>query len=649
MLKAAVDSGSEINVGLGKDRVSITPVTNQVHALLAFRENYKDALDRQVTESALKLKKVEGAVEATEAFVARVSHEMRNPLNGLIGNIQLLLSMSLSDEQWECTIDLESSAHYLLTIVQDILDYAKVKTNQQVKRHDVPFDLLDVVESAVTIHKGSAFLKGIRLGSHVPSSFSTQPRKLVGDPTRISQILNNLLSNAIKFTKEGHVVVTVEDLTPPEERDAFAHLTFSVSDTGVGISEENQRKLFTPFFQADPSGDTPLGTGLGLAIAKKFVEMLGGALGVTSVPGQGSSFHFTLRLPVDPSQDSRHPRFQPSCDVGDTRFLVVDDNNVLGSMTASALSGQGVASVLHVPTVPAAIGILSEWLSVPVLAASPSDAPAPFGVIVSESLAPSLLVFAASLPSVGTGIPVLVQAASKSALTALNPPPFVRLVYLPMPLRMRQLASTLGTAVCPCSDGAPPQPRRRAFGTTSKPDLPTTSSGPSEPTRRALVVDDSPINQKLLRRMLEGHGFEVTVLSDGELCVAHCLESRDSVDVILMDVSMPVMGGIEATTIIRALEQGQECNLSPWPRLKKFLTTSQDRIVPDLSAFPPIPILAITGFATMEDQQICLDAGMSGCISKPINKANLLSELDRVLTPSSSVPEPPPPSTTATE
>merc|ERR1712065_89962 len=137
----------------------------------------------------------------------------------------------------------------------------------------------------------------------------------------------------------------------------------------------------------------------------------------------------------------------------------------------------------------------------------------------------------------------------------------------------------------------------------------------------------------------------------GELCVVHFLESRNSIDVILMDLSMPVMGGIEAATIIRALERGQEYDLSQWPRLEKFLaTTSRDRVVPThLSTNPPIPILAITGFATMEDQQICLDAGMSGCISKPINKANPLSELDRVLTPSSSVPEPPPPSTTATE
>jgi len=637
MLKAAVDSGSEINVGLGKDRVSITPVTNQVHALLAFRENYKDALDRQVTESALKLKKVEGAVEATEAFVARVSHEMRNPLNGLIGNIQLLLSMSLSDEQWECTIDLESSAHYLLTIVQDILDYAKVKTNQQVKRHDVPFDLLDVVESAVNIHKGSAFLKGIRLGSHIPSSFSTQPRKLVGDPTRISQILNNLLSNAIKFTKEGHVVVTVEDLTPPEERDAFAHLTFSVSDTGVGISEENQRKLFTPFFQADPSGDTPLGTGLGLAIAKKFVEMLGGgALNLTSALGEGSTFSFTLRLPVVTADDPRLIVLH-SCNLETARLLVVDDNETMGLMTTALLHDQGIHSTALTPNIHDAIGVLAEWRDAtpPVLTC---DDVAPIGVIVAESLAPSLLT---SLPPWSWkdwgGLPVFVSSGSKSVLLTLHSPPCIHLEVLPTPLRLRHMASTLASAMCrSCGKGQPLSSSCNKRPTSKSPSSELEDEeGDEKPHFHALVVDDSPINQKLLRRMLEGHGFEVTVLSDGELCVAHCLESRDSVDVILMDVSMPVMGGIEATTIIRALEQGQECNLSPWPRLKKFLTTSQDRIVPDLSAFPPIPILAITGFATMEDQQICLDAGMSGCISKPINKANLFSELDRVLHPDS--------------
>lgn len=575
-----------LNGELFAAEMTYTPVELEGEAITLLE--VRDLTERRQSEQALVVAKetAENAARAKSQFLATVSHEVRTPMNGIIGMTGLLLESELDEQQRQYAHAIKTSSDSLLTIINDILDFSKVEAGK-LTLEPLPFDLVGTLEEACDIMAPAADEKRLALALHVGRGV---PTRLVGDGGRIRQMALNLLSNAVKFTTFGHIVLEIEVI---ERRGSDAMARLSVHDTGIGVPEAVQSRIFEDFSQADASMSRRFGgTGLGLAITRRLAEMMGGAAGFRSVEGRGSSFWVTLRLSVPPDAHEA----SPAPDLAGRRVLVVDAHDVTRRAIAQRIEGFG-ATVDTRAMADHGLQLLRQGAA----GGQPYDvAFVEYGIRTAEN-DDFVQAIRRERAIAITPLVLLVRSSDGFAAGAAAPVGYVDMVT--KPARGKPLLAAMRAARAArerhrnpeeITDPKPIPRRKSRVRSAADAKASAAFSGMS-----ILLAEDNPVNQMVAKAMLERAGCVVQVAADGAAAVK--TSEGEAFDLIFMDCQMPVLDGYAATAAIRRRE-GDAAHT---------------------------PIIAMTANAMPGDRERCLAAGMDDYIAKPIDDAVLRAALEK--------------------
>lgn len=566
-------------LGLSNCSTDLQWTSSDFTLLRSFAASLGSAIERARIEDQLVLAKeaAEAGNRARSEFMANISHELRTPMNGIIGFSDLLLTTSLQEVQREYIQHVSKSAYSLLSIINDILDFSKLEAGKFFFEH-ATFDINELAGDAVDILSIKAFEKDIELICDIDPSL---PFRVWGDPLRLRQILVNLLGNAIKFTDQGEVSITVRPAAEifEKERKRYLPLLITVRDTGIGIPPEKIDHIFESFTQADSSTTRKYGgTGLGLTISKSLAELMGGRLTAESQPGKGSLFILELQLEIAEDQPAPVPLLKAPL----RRVLVIDDNATNCSLM------QGIFHYFHIFCDVGAGG--TEALD---LVRKAIDSKEFYDLIITDHQMPGM-----------DGI-TLVREIKQ--LLEEQSDPFILMLssldksqhrqqakeagidrFLPKPVKLRELTTLISSIFDQQSGEAVGAPAKQVFEQFPQ-------------GTQVLVVEDEPVNMMLISEVLRKMGIEVLPAGNGKEALSlltTCIPS-----IIFMDINMPEMDGYTATRHIRHL---------PTPQRK-------------------IPVIALTADATRDDKEKCLQAGMDNFISKPFRLEEIAAILKKYL------------------